>query len=172
MVSRLEQAGYRSVSRLGEGTFGVVYRAERENTGQAVAIKVLNPALCDDSAVRENFNREVEQTRRLKLPGIAQILEQHLDQQPPFFVMELVEGLPADIALQNASPERIARVFEHILATLAQAHAGGVIHCDLKPGNILVREDDSTVLMDFGLAAISSAGTSTSLSPSPWGWRR
>jgi serine/threonine protein kinase/class 3 adenylate cyclase len=158
MVSRLELAGYRSISRLGEGAFGVVYRAERENSGQAVAIKVLNPALCDDSAVRENFNREVDQTRRLKLAGIAQILEQHLDQQPPFFVMELVEGLPADLALQNASSERIARVFESILATLAQAHAGGVIHCDLKPGNILVREDDSTVLMDFGLAAMSSPG--------------
>ena len=158
MVSRLELAGYRSISRLGEGAFGVVYRAERENSGQAVAVKVLNPALCDDSAVRENFNREVDQTRRLKLPGIAQVLEQHLDQQPPFFVMALVEGLPADIALQNASPERIARVFGGILATLAQAHAGGVIHCDLKPGNILVREDDSTVLMDFGLAAISTPG--------------
>ena len=158
MVSRLELAGYRSISRLGEGAYGVVYKAERESSGQAVAIKVLNPALCDDSAVRENFNREVDQTRRLKPAGIAQILEQHLDQQPPFFVMELVEGLPADRALQNASPKRIARVFEQILATLAQAHAGGVVHCDLKPGNILVREDDSTVLMDFGLAAMSSPG--------------
>jgi serine/threonine protein kinase len=156
LVSRLELAGYRSISRIGEGAFGVVYRAERENNGQAVALKVLNPALCDDPATREGFSREVEQMRRLKLPGIAQILEQHLAQQPPFFVMEFVEGVPADIALQGAAPERIARVLQKILATLEQAHAAGVVHCDLKPGNILVRGDDSPVLMDFGLAALSS----------------
>ncbi len=154
LVGRLELAGFRSVTRIGEGAFGVVYRAEREASGQPVAIKVLNSALCESPEARDHLRREAEQTQRLGLPGIVHVSEHHLDQQPPYLVMELVDGLPLDVALRGAAPDRVARVFRGILETLERAHALGMIHCDLKPGNILVRPDDSAVLTDFGLAAM------------------
>src|SRR5207249_2935389 len=171
LLARLEQAGYGSATRLGEGSFGIVYRATQEASGKMVAVKVLNPALCDEPSARQRFAQEVERTQRLDLPGTARIIDQRLDHQPPFFVMELVEGLPLDAALKGASAERIARVFRGICATLAQAHAVSVIHCDLKPGNVLVRADDSAVIMDFGIAVLSGVTpaqpSSTSLLGTP-----
>ena len=164
LVSRLELAGYRSVKRLGEGAFGVVYRAEQESSGKAVALKVLNPALWEDPSARQRFAQEVDRAGRLDLPGAVRIIEQHLDHQPPFFVMEVVEGSPADAALAGASAERIAKVFRGLCSTLAQAHAAGVIHCDLKPGNVLMRQDDSVVVTDFGMAVLS--GTAPASKPS------
>jgi serine/threonine protein kinase/class 3 adenylate cyclase len=154
LLSRLELAGYRPKERLGEGSFGVVYRAEQADSGRQVAVKVLNPMLCDDQAARERFTQEVERTQQLALPGIVKIVERRLEHQPPFFALELVEGKPVDDALVGAAPERIARVFRTICTILEQAHAAGVVHCDLKPGNILVRADDSVVLMDFGISVL------------------
>jgi serine/threonine protein kinase/class 3 adenylate cyclase len=164
LLSRLELAGYRPVARLGEGAFGVVYRAERADTGQQVAVKVLNPALCEDQAARQRFADEVERSQRLNVPGVVRVIERRLDHQPPFFATQLVEGKPVDAALAGAAAQRIARVFRSICAILEQAHAAGVIHCDLKPGNILVRADDSVVLMDFGISVL--AGTTPAVKPS------
>ncbi len=164
LLSRLELAGYRPAGRLGEGSFGVVYRAEHADTGRQVAVKVLHPVLGEDQAARERFTQEVERTRQLNLPGVVQIIERRLDHQPPFFAMELVEGKPADAALAGAAPERIARVFRNLCVTLDQAHAAGVIHCDLKPGNVLVRKDDSVVIMDFGISVL--AGAAPAVKPS------
>jgi serine/threonine protein kinase len=158
LLSRLELAGYQSVTRLGEGAFGVVYRAQHEKSGKALAVKVLHPALCEDAGARERFAQEVERTRRLDLPGVARIIEHRLDHQPPFFAMQLIEGEPADVALAGAAPERVARVFRSLCETLSQAHAAGVAHCDLKPGNVLVREDGTAVVMDFGISVLLEEG--------------
>jgi serine/threonine protein kinase/class 3 adenylate cyclase len=154
LISRLELAGYTSVERLGEGASGVVFKARPEGSPDAVAIKVLNPSLCDDESARTRFSNEVERTRRLNLEGTARVLNERLDHRPPFYVMEYVEGLPADQALQSASANQIAQVFLRLCATLERAHAAGVIHCDLKPGNVLVRGDGSAVILDFGLSAV------------------
>jgi serine/threonine protein kinase/class 3 adenylate cyclase len=159
VVSRLELAGYQSATRLGEGAFGVVYRAKQESTGKEVAVKVLHPALCEDAAARERFAQEVERTRQLNLPGVAKILEHQLDHRPPFFVMELIEGEPADAALTGATDEQIARVFSGLCKTLEQAHAAGILHGDLKPGNVLVRPDWSAVVLDFGISALQEERT-------------
>jgi predicted Ser/Thr protein kinase len=154
LLGRLELAGYRPVGRLGEGAHGVVYKAEQEGTGKTVAVKVLSPTLCEDPAARQRFAEEADRTRQLNVPGLARVLDARLDHQPPFFVMELVEGKPADVALAGAPPERIAKVFCGICSLLDQPHAAGIIHCDLKPGNVLIRANDSPVLLDFGMAML------------------
>jgi serine/threonine protein kinase/class 3 adenylate cyclase len=157
VLSRLELAGYRSVSRLGEGSFGVVYRAEQEGNGKPVAVKVLNRALSDEPAARASLARELEKVQKLGLPGVVRIIEERLDHRPPFFVMDLVEGHPADEALAGAKPERIAEVFRDLCKILAAVHTAGVVHRDLKPNNILVSKDDSVVVMDIGLAILASS---------------
>jgi len=114
LISRLELSGYTAASRLGEGSSGVVYRAQQESTGLTVAVKVLNPTQSESPAARERFAREVERTRELNLSGVARVLEHRLDHQPPFFVMELVEGRPLDVGLEGASAGLIAHVFREI----------------------------------------------------------
>jgi len=172
LLSRLEFAGYRPLGRLGEGASGVVYRAEQQAASKAVAVKVLNPALGENLLARARFIDELRRTQELNLAGTPRILEQRLDHHPPFFVMELVDGTPADAALAEAAPDRVARVFRNICATLSQAHAARVIHCDLKPGNVLVREDDSAVVLDFGISVLwgvpaAARPSSTSLLGTP-----
>lgn len=163
---RLELAGYQPITRLGEGAYGVVYEAMQISSQQRVAVKVLSPALCEDPDARHRFAQEAARMHQLKLPGLARIMDARLDHTPPFFVMELIEGKPVDAALAQASPQRLATVFREICSVLEQAHRAGIVHCDLKPGNILIRADDSPVILDFGISVLQSDGDQTSLSSS------
>ncbi len=152
VMGRLELAGYRPLARLGEGVFGVVYQAEQQGSGRTVAVKVLEAALTENAAGRQRFAQQLVRLRKLALAGVVSILDERLDHQPPFFVMELVAGTRMDTALAGASAKRVARVFKSIASILAEAHAAGMVHGDLKPGNILIRPDDTPVILDFGMA--------------------
>jgi serine/threonine protein kinase/class 3 adenylate cyclase len=154
LVGRLELAGYRAQARLGEGPHGVVYQAEETGTGRRVAIKVLDPLLVESGTGRGDFAAELERVRRLGLDGVVAVAGERLDHQPPFIVMEMVTGRPIDAALEGASADRIGRVFRAVGDLLAPAHAAGLIHGNLKPGNVLIREDDRPVLLDFGTSAL------------------
>jgi serine/threonine protein kinase/class 3 adenylate cyclase len=151
LVGRLELAGYRPLERLGEGAFGVVYKAEQQGSGKAVAVKVLSPALGEPVEARRRFTQELDRIRKVTGTGLVKILDERLDHHPPFFVMDLVEGKPLDEALQDAEPERIATVFREICTMLDRAHYAGVVHGDLKPGNVRVKPDGTPVLLDFGM---------------------
>jgi class 3 adenylate cyclase/predicted Ser/Thr protein kinase len=166
LLGRLELAGYKPLGRLGEGASGVVYQAEQNATGQTVAVKVLSPALGEDPVARQRFSDEAARLKQLQLAGLVRILDERLDHQPPFFVMERVEGQPVDAALTGASPQRVATVFKEICLVLDRAHAAGLIHCDLKPGNILLRADGAPVLLDFGIAVLQGQPESSRLSSS------
>jgi serine/threonine protein kinase/class 3 adenylate cyclase len=151
IVGRLELAGYRPLERLGEGAFGVVYKAEQQGSGKLVAVKVLSPALGENSSTRIRFSQELDRLRKVNAPGVVKVLDERLDHQPPFFVMELIEGTTLQEALLDAEPERIAQVFREICVTLDRAHYAGIVHGDIKPGNILVQADGTPVLLDFGM---------------------
>jgi serine/threonine protein kinase/class 3 adenylate cyclase len=151
LVGRLELAGYRPLERLGEGAFGVVYKAEQQGSGKVVAVKVLSPALGEQASTRQRFALDLERLRKVNAPGLVKVLDERLDHQPPFFVMELVEGAPVDVALREAEPEQVAEVFRGICATLDRAHYAGIVHGDLKAGNVLVKADGTPVLLDFGM---------------------
>jgi serine/threonine protein kinase len=165
VVGRLELAGYRVRQRLGEGTHGVVYQAEEAGTGRLVAVKVLNPQLTESSRAREGFTAGLERVRGLGLCGVVPVLVERLDHQPPFMVMELVSGRPVDVALAGASAERIGRVFRALGLLLATVHAAGMVHGGLKPGNVMIREDDQPVLLDFGMAKLGGEGRSGGRGP-------
>ena len=156
VLGRLRRAGYTDVERIGEGAFGVVYRARQSGTGRAVAVKVLNGARSSDRDSVDRFRREARNLGQLTGAGFADIIDQHLERHPPFIVTELIEGKPIDELVAGDDAEGFAKVFLSICEILGTAHAAGVIHCDLKPSNILLRQDLTPVILDFGISVLAS----------------
>ncbi len=150
---------YRVLRLLGEGGMGTVYEAEQDNPRRAVALKVIRPGLTSAHLVKR-FAHEAQVLGRLHHPGIAQIYEAGLvaDGQP-FFAMELILGLPLTEYARNQRLDAAARLdlLARVCDAVQHAHDKGVIHRDLKPGNILVDESGQPKVLDFGVARATDA---------------
>jgi len=151
------KGAYRLLRTLGEGGMGIVYEAEQTFPRRRVAIKALRGTLATPGMLRR-FRNEVELLARLHHPGIAQIFEAGFaDEQSPdqaFFVMELVDGLALTRFARDrglAARDRLALLLK-ICEAVEHAHQRGVIHRDLKPGNILVTAAGEPKVLDFGVA--------------------
>ncbi len=157
---------YRILGVLGEGGMGKVYLAEQSNPKRTVALKVIRPGWATPSLLRR-FEHETEALARLQHPGIAQIYgsgvhEEHGD-RVPFFAMECVRGLSLTRYAEAKgldTAERL-RLFARVCDAVQHAHAKGVIHRDLKPGNIVVPEDGQPRVLDFGVARVTDADIQT-----------
>ena len=145
---------YTIVRRLGRGGMGVVYLARRDDLGHLVAIKVLDDAWVS-AARRERFASEQRLLAQLTHPSIARLYDADtLADGTPWFAMEFVEGVTVDrYCEQHAAPlgERL-RLFRSICEAVRYAHQRLVVHCDLKPSNVLVTPDGTAKLLDFGIA--------------------
>ncbi len=142
---------------LGEGSMGVVYRAVQDNPQRVVALKVLRAGGASPGALRR-FEHETQILGRLQHPGIAQIFEAGVADtgygSQPFFAMELIQGLPLNRyarAHELSLMEQLALLVK-VCEGVQHAHQKGVIHRDLKPGNILVDETGQPKVLDFGIA--------------------
>ena len=151
---------YRIVRELGRGGQATVYLAEDERLARRVAIKVLRGWTGGALTLRERFRREAVVTSRLEHPGICPVYEADEADGVPFVVMRYVEGFTLTRAMDGADPgaadrehvlERVL-VIEKVARALHAAHLAGVVHRDVKPGNIILRADGQPVLLDFGLA--------------------
>lgn len=153
---------YRLVARLGAGGMGVVYLAEREDDlRRRVAIKLARGALDAESLAR--FHAERRALASLSHPHIVTLLDGGATADGvPFLVMEYVEGLPLDEYCRQAQPSLRARLalFLEIASAIEYAHRHLVIHCDLKPANVLVTADGAVKLLDFGVAKLLAPGAS------------
>ena len=140
--------GYRIIARLGRGGFADVYRAEGEN-GDAVAIKILYKL---DDKSRARFVRESEILSQIKHRNVPRLLSFGSCGNRPYMVTELLKGceLPS-------SDYRVAEFLRQIMSAVEELHRHGFIHRDIKPTNILARDDGTPVLIDFGLASPISA---------------
>ena len=143
---------------LGQGGGGSVWRAQREDGRYdgAVAIKLLHLSLMGRAGA-ERFRREGQILARLVHPHIARLLDAGVTPGgQPYLVIELVEGQRIDLHCdaQRLSIEARLALFDDVLAAVAHAHTHGVIHRDLKPGNILVTADGTVKLLDFGIAKL------------------
>ena len=163
---------YRLDAELGRGGMGVVYRARDLLLERDVAIKVLSgPDL--DSGHQAYLLSEARASAQLNHPNIASIYDAGVDSGMPFIVMELVNGGPLDVAQfapytgpeptpegESSSPARqpspalrsTVSIARQICAALEHAHAHGIIHRDLKPENVLLTQEGTAKLVDFGLA--------------------
>ncbi|MFN7992560.1 MAG: serine/threonine-protein kinase [Bryobacteraceae bacterium] len=145
---------YRLKKKLGQGGMGVVYLAEREDTGTPVAIKFLLHAGMS-APRRESFAREVRTLASLKHPYIARLYDAgSLPDGTPWFVMEHVEGtrLTDYCREHNLAIDEKVRLFRAVCEAVQHAYRQGIIHRDLKPSNILVEKDGTPRLLDFGVA--------------------
>jgi len=157
-MERAEVGPYSLLERLGEGGFGVVYRAEQEEPiKREVALKIVKAGM-DTAAVIRRFEAERQALAIMNHPGIAKVFDAGVTKQGrPYFVMELVEGATIVEFCQQRKLTLRARLelFADVCLAVHHAHQKGIIHRDLKPSNILVVEGDKRALpkvIDFGIA--------------------
>jgi TOMM system kinase/cyclase fusion protein len=153
--SRIAQ--YRVEQRLGHGGMGAVYRAFDETLQRAVALKRLLPSLADPSLTLR-FRREARMAARLNHPAIVHIYEIVEAADCEWIVMELVEGKTIDRLMREARLPvvRVVRLAREIAEGLAEAHAQGIVHRDLKASNVMVTGSGRVKILDFGLAKVYS----------------
>lgn len=146
---------YRVIEKIGEGGMGVVYLgsdAERRR----VAIKVLGPAVANDPSARQRLAREVETMRRVRSRYVAQVLDADVAGPAPYIVTRFVPGRTLDDTVRDSGPIRgmaLDALAEGLAEALAAIHAAGVVHRDLKPGNVML-DAGQPVIIDFGIAHI------------------
>ena len=145
---------YQMENIVAEGGMGIVYRALDTRANTPVAVKVLPHELSLDSPWRRRFSREVRATAAIRHPNVVRILDHGEDSGSLYLVMELIEGQSLRAALaKGALPlEKVLDYGIQIAAALEAAHAAGVIHHDLKPGNIMVTPEEQLKVVDFGLS--------------------
>jgi predicted Ser/Thr protein kinase len=151
-----EQLGpYRVIRRLGQGGMGVVYLAA-DADGQYVAVKALHPPMAQEEGARRRLAREVETMHRVRSPYVAEVLGADLDGDPPYIVTRYVPGLTLDAVISAGGPltgPALGRLAYGLAQALAAVHAAGVVHRDLKPGNVMIA-DGEPVVIDFGIAQL------------------
>lgn len=153
---------YRIVSHVASGGMGSVYEAEQEQPRRRVALKLMSWGI-NTAETRARFDVETEILGRLEHPAIARIYDAGfhdiVGHQVPWFAMEYVDGLPiaAHIRKHELSTRATLRMFISVCDAVHYAHTRGVIHRDLKPGNILVDESGQPRVLDFGVARATDA---------------
>jgi len=178
-MSDVRQLGdrYQVGELLGRGGMAEVHEGRDLRLGRRVAIKILKPDLARDPAFLARFRREAQSAASLNHPNIVAVYdtgEDEYGQGPqaataPFIVMELVEGITLKELLQSGNklvPERALEITSGVLAALDYSHRHGIIHRDIKPGNVMLTTTGAVKVMDFGIArAVADAGqTGTSTS--------
>ena len=146
---------YQIRSELGRGGMGVVYKAYEPSLNRHVAIKVLARSLAHDESVRERFLREARSMAALNDPHIIQIFFIGEEAGQTYFVMELVDGISLGALIKHEgklSTEQAAKAIYQTACGLAVAHDNGVIHRDIKPGNLMVTTRGNIKIADFGIA--------------------
>jgi serine/threonine-protein kinase len=164
-ASLLHGGRYRIERPLGHGGMATVYLAHDEELHRPVAVKLLAESLAGDAAFRERFLREARLAARLSHPNVVGVYDAgETEEGRPYIVMEYVPGTTLD-GLGPLAPNQAVELAAQACRGLAHAHGAGLVHRDVKPQNLLLREDGTVKVADFGIAraveatALTQAGT-------------
>jgi predicted Ser/Thr protein kinase len=149
---------YRLIDKIGEGGMGVVYLG-MDSDRRRVAVKVLGPAVANDPNARRRLAREVETMRRVRNRHVAAVIDADVTGTAPYVVTRYVPGRTLEETVREIGPLRgtaLDRLAEGLAEALAAIHAAGVVHRDLKPGNVML-DDGQPVVIDFGIAHVPDA---------------
>lgn len=165
---RVISGRYRLLEPIGRGGMGIVWRARDEVLARDVAVKeVRAPAWMEAAELARMYRRlerEAWAAARVSHRGVVTVYDVATEDGRPWIVMELVRGLSlADVleAEGTVPPQRAAHIGEQVLAALRSAHEAGVLHRDVKPGNVLIANDGRVVLSDFGIAGLEGSSAIT-----------
>ena len=149
---------FRLLRQIGKGGMGVVYEALQLSLQRRVALKVLGDALANQPQALARFRREAIAAAKLDHRGIVKVVAIGESDACPFFAMELIEGISLQAVLHEKGkldPKHASELALQVADALEHAHAELIVHRDVKPANIMLREDGSAVLSDFGLAHVA-----------------
>src|SRR6185369_3620075 len=152
---------YRLVELLGQGGMARIYRAHDNQLDRDVAVKILRPEYGRDPDFGSRFRHEAQSAASLNHPNVVSVYDYGQDEAGPFIVMELVDGedLAAIVKRSGALPPRqAARIIAEAARALQAAHQRGIVHRDVKPGNVMINREGQVKVTDFGIArAIAEA---------------
>lgn len=155
-----ELPGYEILREIGRGGVSTVYLAKHELLGREVAIKVMSPVLAVEEGFNKRFIREGQTVAQLKHSGIVTVYDVAVADHRPFIAMEYLPGGSLKDRIGTPMPPHEAMAFLRTIAdSLGYAHSRGVFHRDVKPENILFRDNGEAVLTDFGIAKSDSQDT-------------
>ena len=157
----LEIGGYEVLDRLGAGGMGTVYKARHRRMKRVVALKVLSKQVAAGGTFADRFQREVETIARLSHPNVVMAFDAGESDAGPYLVMEFVDGRDFASEVSGGGPLPIPDAVDRILQAargLEYAHARGIVHRDIKPGNILRDKDGVVKVADLGLARLTAGG--------------
>ena len=169
---RLLAGRYQVGALLGRGGMADVYAGVDARLGRKVAIKLLRPDLATDPVFRSRFRREAQDAAKMSHPSIVRIFDAGEETvtaaagftvQQPFIIMELVDGrtLANLIAAGPLDPHQSVGIMDQVLTALEYSHRAGLVHRDVKPGNIMITSTGQVKVMDFGIARAISDSSAT-----------
>ena len=149
---------YEITALIGEGGMGNVYLAKHTKLDRVVAIKSILPELVNNDEIKKRFLNEATSMSKLQHPNIVAMYDYHSDDDGLYLIMEYVEGKELDDYVRNLGKpldEELSMVFmKQILSAFSHAHEKGIVHRDIKPGNIIISNSGEIKILDFGIAKI------------------
>jgi serine/threonine protein kinase len=152
---------YRIIEKLGEGGMGVVYKAEDTRLKRLVALKMLPPHLPADKTGRARFIQEARAAAVLNHPNVCTVYDVE-DQEPPFIVMEYIEGMTLRELIRSTVPgglstREVLKIAMQAAGAIQAAHEQGIVHRDIKSDNLMIAKNGRVKVMDFGVAKLKGA---------------